>query len=291
MIPSLIRFRTCLLLIMIGLTLLLSAGCLAPGQDEEKPAILVAVTIPPQEEMVREIGDGRVDVIVLIPPGSDPHTYEPSPGLVARASGADLYLPLGSGLFPVEDVMAGRLRAMNPDLAVTAVSSGVEVLGSGDRPDPHIWLSLKNARIMAENTRDALVAVDPDNEDMYRANADRYSARIDDLDKKISGNLFRNDPGMILVTHQAWGYFARDYGLSIVSIEQDGKEPTARDLERLITLARAEGVAVVFAEAQENRREAQAVADEIGGRVEVIDPLAPGYLANMERIATAFAGS
>ena len=290
MIPVLTLSRICPLFI-ISVCLLLSAGCLSPGQDDQGQGILVAVTIPPQEEMVREIGDGRVDVLVLVPPGSDPHTYEPSPGLVARASAADLYLTLGSGLFPVEDTLADRLRAMNPALFVVNTSAGVDYLGTGERRDPHVWLSLKNARIMAGNTRDALILADPGYQEMYRENADRYIARIDDLDRKISADFLREDPGTILVTHDAWGYFARDYGLSIISIEQEGKEPTAKDLEALITRARAQGVTVVFSEAQENRREAQAIADEIGGMVMVIDPLAPDYLGNMERIATAFAGS
>jgi len=290
MIPVLTLSRICPLFI-ISVCLLLSAGCLSPGQDDQGQGILVAVTIPPQEEMVREIGDGRVDVLVLVPPGSDPHTYEPSPGLVARASAADLYLTLGSGLFPVEDTLADRLRAMNPALFVVNTSAGVDYLGTGERRDPHVWLSLKNARIMAGNTRDALILADPGYQEMYRENADRYIARIDDLDRKISADFLREDPGTILVTHGAWGYFARDYGLSIISIEQEGKEPTAKDLEALITRARAQGVTVVFSEAQENRREAQAIADEIGGMVMVIDPLAPDYLGNMERIATAFAGS
>ncbi|NYT17762.1 MAG: zinc ABC transporter solute-binding protein [Methanomicrobiales archaeon] len=278
-------------LFIISVCLVVSAGCLSPGQDDQGQGILVAVTLPPQEEMVREIGDGRVDVLVLVPPGSDPHTYEPSPGLVARASAADLYLTLGSGLFPVEDTLADRLLAMNPDLVVVNTSRDVDYLGTGERRDPHVWLSLKNSRIMAGNTRDALILADPGYEEMYRENADRYIARIDDLDRKISADFLREDPGTILVTHDAWGYFARDYGLSIISIEQEGKEPTAKDLEALITRARAQGVTVVFAEAQENRREAEAIAGEIGGSVVVIDPLAPDYLANMERIATAFAGS
>jgi zinc transport system substrate-binding protein len=278
-------------LFIISLCLVVLAGCLSPGQDDQGQKILVAVTIPPQEELVREIGDGRVDVLVLVPPGSDPHIYEPSPGLVARASAADLYLTLGTGLFPVEDTLADRLRAMNPALVVVNTSAGADYLGSGDRRDPHVWLSLKNARIMAGNIRDALILADPGYEAMYRENADRYIARIDDLDRNISADFRSEDPGMILVTHDAWGYFARDYGLSILSIEQEGKEPTAKDLEALITQARAQGVTVVFAEAQENRREAQAIADEIGGTVTVIDPLAPGYLQNMERIATAFARS
>ncbi len=290
MIDSLIPFRTTLL-IVIGLCLLLLAGCLSPGIEERGEVIVVAVTIPPQEEMVREIGNGRVDVIVLIPPGSDPHTYEPSPGLMAGASAADLYLVLGSGLLPVEDTLAERLRAMNPDLDVVSTSVGVDLLGSRERPDPHIWLSLRNARIMAENTRDALIRADPGNAEMYRQNADRYIARIDALDRDLSEAFSTRNQGMILVTHQAWDYLARDYGLFIVPIEQEGKEPTARDLETLIRLARAENITVVFAEAQENRREAQAIAEAIGGTVTVIDPLAPDYLANMERIATAFAES
>ncbi|MCG7854706.1 MAG: zinc ABC transporter substrate-binding protein [Methanoregulaceae archaeon] len=290
MIPVLTLSRICPLFI-ISVCLVVSAGCLSPGQDDQGQGILVAVTIPPQVEMVREIGDSRVDVLVLVPPGSDPHTYEPSPGLVARASAADLYLTLGSGLFPIEDTLADRLQAMNQTLVVVNTSAGVDYLGSGERRDPHVWLSLKNARIMAGNTRDALILADPGYEEMYRENADRYIARIDDLDRNISADFLREDPGMILVTHDAWGYFARDYGLSIISIEQEGKEPTAKDLEALITRARAQGVTVVFSEAQENRREAQAIADEIGGMVRVIDPLAPDYLANMERIATAFAGS
>lgn len=276
---------------VIGICLLVSAGCLSPGQDDQGQTIVVAVTIPPQEEMVREIGNGRVDVIVLVPPGSDPHTYEPSPGLMARASGADLYLTLGSGLFPVEDTLAERLRAMNSDLAVMTTSDGVDLLGSRERPDPHVWLSLTNARVMAENTRDALITADPGYAEMYQQNADRYIARIDDLDRRISQEFFTRDPGMILVTHQAWDYFARDYRLSIIAIEQEGKEPTARDLEHLITLAKAGDVTVVFADAQEDPREAQTVAGAIGATVMVIDPLAPDYLANLERIAAAFAGS
>jgi len=290
MIPALTLFRMCPLFI-ISVCLVVSAGCLSPGHDEQGQGILVAVTIPPQEEMVREIGDGRVEVLVLVPPGSDPHTYEPSPGLMARASAADLYLTLGRGLFPVEDTLADRLRAMNPALVVVNTSRRIDYLGTGERRDPHVWLSLRNARIMAGNTLDALILVDPAYEEMYRQNADRYIARIDDLDRNISVGLLRGKPGMILVTHEAWAYFARDYGLSIVSIEQQGKEPTAKDLEALIMLAKEHGVTVVFSEAQENRREAQAIADEIGASVMVVDPLAPDYLGNMERVATAFTGS
>ncbi len=286
-------FRGLLSAVLFIVILSLSAftGCIGPADEKVSPAVSVAVTIPPQAEMVREIGGGRVDVVILIPPGSDPHTYEPSVSLLRKASGADLYLKLGNGLFPVEDVLATRLREMNPDLIVVDTSAGIEYLGPEGKRDPHIWLSLKNAVIMAENTRDALIQADPPSREMYRENSDRYIARINEIDQRITAEFTEKDPGLILTTHQAWDYFARDYNLSIISIERNGKEATAQDLENLISQGRSQGVTQVFAEAQESRREAQVVADEIGATVIPIDPLSPDYLASMERAAMAFAGS
>jgi len=292
--------------------LVLAAGCNGIARNDPGEQISVAVTIPPQEEMVREIGGERVEVVVMVPPGSDPHTYEPEPALVARAAGADLYVTIGTGLLPIEDTLVSRLTAMNPGLVVADSSTGIpplspdqggetslvqgEDLGretgqANPSPDPHIWLSLRNAVIMSENTRDALIKVDPANENVYKRNCDGYISRLQDLDQEIDTLYSRNDPGMILVTHQAWDYFARDYHLDIVAIENDGKEATAKDLASFILLARSHGIRVVFAEAQESTRQAETIAGEIGGSVRVIDPLAGDYLANMERVAEAFGGA
>ena len=292
--------------------LVLPAGCKGTGRDIPGDRISVVVTIPPQEEIVREIGGERVDVLVMVPPGSDPHTYEPEPVLVARAAGADLYVTIGTGLLPIEDTLASRLKAMNPDLVVADSSEGIPYLytdrGEGTSqtredeagtatgrvtpsPDPHLWLSLRNAVIMAENTRDALIRADPSHENEYRKNCDEYTSRMNYLDQRIAAAFSRNDPGMILVTHQAWDYFARDYHLDIVAIEKGGKEPTSKELASFILLARSNGIRGVFAEAQESPREAEIIAGEIGGSVRVLDPLAGDYLANMDRVAEAFAGA
>lgn len=305
--PGMAGFLALLLVI-----LLTTSGCTSTsGTGSEKVVVKVAVTLPPQAEMVQEIGGEWVDVIVVMPPGSDPHTYEPGPALVAKASGADLYMALGTGLLPLEDTLVSRLRAMNPDLVVVDTSKGITYLldqeattgnstGSShdmqgdpeDRgvgsPDPHIWLSLRNAEIMSENIRDALIATDPAHEKEYRENGDRYTARLEDLDQTIIARFSENDPGIMLVTHPAWQYFARDYGLHVVAIDREGKEPTARDLESLILLARSNHIRVVFAEAQESLRGAETIAHETGGTVQVIDPLAQDYLANMDRVSAAF---
>jgi zinc transport system substrate-binding protein len=278
------------LLFLIGLAFVIFSGCTVPAGNSTEGRLVVAVTLPPQAEMVREIGGDRVEVLVLVPPGSDPHTFEPLPREVEEASRARLYLTAGTGILPVEDLLAARLLAMNPDLVVADSSVGVELIGS-DGKDPHVWLSLKNAEKMEENIRDALIAVDPEGAPRYSENGDAYRDRILALDRKVAGMFSGKEGGVIIVSHEAWAYFARDYDLRIVSIEKEGKEPTAGDLESLIELARAHHVRVVFADALENPREAEAIAREVGAEVEVINPLAPDYLANMERVATAFAGS
>jgi zinc transport system substrate-binding protein len=299
------------ILALLLVVLVTTSGCTSTDGTGSGKQVMVAVTIPPQAEMVKEIGGDRVDVFVVLPPGSNPHTFEPGPALVAKAAEADIYLTLGTGLLPLEDVLASRLRAMNPDLVVVDSSQGITYLldhedptGNGDgssqgkqgdtevrgmeSPDPHIWLSLRNAEKMSENTRDALIAADPAHAQEYRENCDLYTARLKDLDQKIIDRFSRDNPGIILVTHPAWEYFARDYDLEMVAIDKEGKEPTARDLESLILLARSNQIRVVFVEAQESPRGAETIAREIGGTVRVIDPLAGSYLANMDRVSEAF---
>ena len=299
------------ILAVLLVVLLTTSGCTSTDGTRSGKEVMVAVTIPPQAEMVQEIGGDRVDVFVVMPPGSDPHTFEPGPALVAKAAEADIYVTLGTGLLPLEDVLVSRLKAMNPDLVVVDSSKGItnlmdpedptgnnnsssqekqgEMEGRGiESPDPHVWLSLRNAEIMSENIRDALIAADPAHEKEYRENFDLYTARMKDLDRKISDRFSRNDPGIILVTHPAWEYFARDYDLKMVAIEKEGKEPTAKDLEALILLARSNGIRVVFAEARESLRAAETIARETGGTVIVIDPLAGDYLATMDRVSEAF---
>jgi len=306
-----VKKRLAGILALLLVVLLTASGCTGTTGTGSGKEVMVAVTIPPQAEMVKEIGGDRVEVFVMMPPGSDPHTFEPGPALVAKAAEADIYLTLGTGLLPLEDALVSRLRAMNSDLVVVDSSEGITYLldyeetsgnnngSSGEkqggtevrgaeRPDPHIWLSLRNAEIMSENTRDALIAADPAHAKEYRENCDLYTARLNDLDQKNIDTFSRNDPGIILVTHPAWEYFARDYDLKMVAIEKEGKEPTAKDLESLILLARSNNIRVVFAEAQESLREAETIAREIGGTVRVIDPLAGDYLANMDRVSGAF---
>ncbi len=270
-----------------------AAGCTgADRQDDGK--IVVAVTIPPEQEFVERVGGDHVRVILLVPPGADPHTYEPPPGIIAELAEADVYAVVGSGI-EFEFTWKDKIAAMNPTMLVVDCSRGVDLIstGEGGHPgtDPHTWLSPRCAKVMVENICQGLIEVDPEGADAYRRNADRYLDELDALDEEIAGALAASGVERIMVYHPSWAYFARDYDLEQIPIESEGKEPSPRGIEHLITQAKEEHIRVVFASPEYSTRSAEVIADEIGGTVVLVSPLAEDYLANMRHVAAAFAGS
>ncbi len=279
--------------LVLALGTIAAAGCLTQGPGEqENGSIRVAVTLLPQAEMARSVGGEQVCVTVVVPPGSDPHTYEPSASQLVALSQARIYFRLGPGLLPLEDGVVDRLQAMNPGILVVDTSAGIERLSGGEGGqgyDPHVWLSPVNARIMVENIGKGYIRADPGGEAGYTARRDAYVREINRTDESIRAALSGKAGEKFLVVHPAWGYFARDYGLEQVAIEPEGKEPSSREIARIIAMAREEGIRVVFTEPQFPAREGMVIAREINGTVTVIDPLAPDYLANEVRVARAIA--
>ena len=298
--------RSASFLILLVLAALCLAGCLGGKTGDEPwqnaagdgPRLSVVVTLLPQEEVARAVGGERVFITVVVPPGVEPHTYEPSAAQIVQISRADLYLRLGPGLLPFEDALVDRLKTLNPGMRIVDTSRGVSPItmpGQGHDTakgvDPHVWLSLAHLRLMAGNMADAFIAADPAHEEAYAASRDEYIARVEDTDRRIRGLLLGMEGKPFLVFHPAWGYFAREYGLVQVAVGEDGREPGARGLSSLIARAREEGIRVVFAEPQYDTRGSEVVAREIGGRVVLIDPLAPDTLANLERVASEISES
>ncbi len=278
-------------------------GCLQqdPGDDSR---LHVTVTILPQSEIAREIGGERVCVTVIVPPGVEPHTYEPGAGQILEISRSDIYFRLGPGLLPFEDNLVERLRELNPDLLIVSTSDGIELIHgeegmeedeSGDPghggTDPHIWLSPSNLRIMAKNTGEGLRLADPLHREEYSERETAYLAKIDATDTKIRGILSGLDTRSFMVFHPAWGYFAREYGLSQVAVEEGGREAGIRHLSTLVAFARENGIKIIFADPQHSTRESSVVAGEIDGMVVVLDPLSPGTLQNLEDAASHIARS
>lgn len=263
-------------------------GCGNPVYTGDK--IGVVVSIMPQADFVENVGGDKVDITVMVPQKADPHTYEPKPGQMRALSKAGVYFKLGSGI-EFELIWMDKLAAANQEMLVVDCSRGIRLIemtteethggASHGAMDPHIWMSLLNARIMVKNICDGLIRVDQANRLYYEKNRDLYLQKLTQLDSDIRDGLFGVKNRKFLVYHPAFGYFAKEYDLTMLAIEEEGKEPTAVSIARLIQQAKENNIKVVFASPQFNPQSAKVIAGAIGGKVVLIDNLARYYISNM----------
>lgn len=293
----------------------LVAGCLTTDTRADNiTRIKVLVTVLPQASYVQAIGGEKVEVFIAVPPGADPHTFEPSARDMARFSDADIFITLGKGMLPLEDNLVSRLASINPGMKVVETTPGITILyGDGvggeedheavnasyavpqihshEGPDPHIWISLKNAPVMADHVYEALAVIDPDNRPYYLANRDSLLVNLSSAEKDVAG-LLESSPGKkFITTHASWGYLARDYGLTQVVIGHPGKEATSKDIEDLIRLAREDNITLIVTEPQYSRKAAEVIAESVNGSIITVDPLAPDMPQEIRKLARAISGT
>jgi zinc transport system substrate-binding protein len=280
------------LLVLLLLVPLLS-GCVS--QKETTAQIKVATTIIPLGEFVHAVGGDRVSVTVLVPPGAEPHTFEPSPSQIREVADADIYAENGAGL---ESWMDSILN-VNPRMLVVDTSKGVSLTagtsetGSGGRiaMDPHIWLSPRDAVFQVRNICDGLTRVDPAGKDYYANNRDNYIIKLKELDAYLNSTFEGSKKKKFVVLHPAWTYFARDYGLTQIAIDVEEKEPGPRYLTEVVNAALANNITTVFVEPQYNPKMAEVISKEINGKVVSIDDLAPNYIENLKSVGEKIAES
>ena len=289
------------LVTLAPIVLLALAGLAASCSDAADPdgRIGVVVTLQPQAEYVEKVGADLVDVTVMVPPGASPHTYDPTPQQIRELANAEMYAKVGSGV-EFELAWMDKLIGQTEDILVIDCSHGVELIemaaahepgheneDSGDAQrttDPHIWMSPRNAGVMVRNICDGLVQVDPDNSEVYEANKDAYLQTLAELDQDIAAGLSGVSNRVFMVYHPAFGYFANDYDLTMLPVEEEGKEPTAAGLAHLIDQADTHNIEVIFASPQFNPQSANVIAEQIDGSVIFVDPLARDYVANLRTL-------
>ncbi len=259
--------------------------------------ISVFVSILPQKYFVERVAGDQAEVSVMVGPGDSPETYEPRPRQVAALSNARAYFQIG---VPFEHVWMTRLRAANPEMLVIDTTAGIQrrsLEGSPTTPsdhgrlldDPHVWTSPILVKSMAARVRDTFIDLDPAHAGDYERNFQQFAGDLDALDAEIRASLAPYAGRAFLVFHASWGYFADAYGLRQIPIEAEGKEPGPRTLARVISEARALKIRAVFVQPQFSRKSAEMIAQQIGGRVIAIDPLAENYIENMRRVAASIA--
>lgn len=280
------------------ITRILSILCLmlllAPSPCRANEPLSVMVSILPLKYFTQHIGGERVQVSVMVPPGASPATYEPKPRQMVTLAQAKLYIAIG---VPFEKAWLPRLRSANPSMTIVKGASGIHMRymqahhhdhGHGEAhtgtPDPHVWNSPTEAKKLAGNILAALVQADPEGSKVYRNNYDRLIKKVDAVDAELRTLLAGKQGTRFLVYHPSWGYFARDYGLTQIPVELEGKEPGPRELAGIIKMAEKDGITVIFAQPQFSQKSARIVARAINGSVILADPLAEDWADNLLKV-------
>ncbi len=261
----------------MGLFLILGFFPVQSGRARSLP-IRVAVSIDPQAYFVQQIGGHRVYVIVVLPPGANPATFEPKARTLVALSKADLYFRIR---VPFENAWMGKFIAVNPSMKVVDTTEGIRIV----RGDPHVWLSPQLVRRQARTICRALISLDPAGKKVYERHLLSFNRRIDSLKRAIRARFSGIRRKTFLVYHPCWGYFAREFGLKQVAIEREGKPPGAATMSTIIRLAQREGIHCIFVQPQFDSRSARVIAQQIQGRLVPLDPLSGDWSRNLLDVA------
>lgn len=261
--------------------LLLLAACTA-GDDTNRRRIMVS--IEPLRYFATQIAGDRFEVSTMVPTRSNPEIYEPSAQQIAGLTRCDLYIQVGKIGF--ERAWMKRIEQAAPHTIVVDSSEGIEPCRTAaGHYDPHTWMSTANAIAIAHNIYRALAAIDTKDSLYFKSNLENLVSRIRQLDTRIREQLTRDKSTTFLIYHPSLTYYARDYGLTQLPIEEEGREPSAAELGQTIAAARQQGVRSLFLQRQFDNRNTQTVARETGAKVIPIDPLSYKWEEEMLLIA------
>jgi len=248
------------------LLLLASLLIASPLHAAERLNVVASFSI--LADFVRTIGGDKVNLTTLVGPDSDVHVYTPAPGDAKRVAEAKLVIVNGLGL---EGWLPRLVQSAGSKAQVITASAGIAPLKLGSAADPHAWQSVPNARIYVAGITDALVAADPDDGDFFRAQAKAYLEKLEALDREVRGAVAKIPPDRrkVISTHDAFGYFAAEYGVQFVAPlgVSTETEPSARDIATIIGQIRAARIPAVFLENISDDRLIRRIAAETGAKV------------------------
>ncbi len=274
-------------LIMILCFICMTSGCNGNANNPKDSRKIIAVSIVPQASLVEAVCGDNFKVLTLIPPGASPETYELTPNEMKELENASIYFSIG---VPAEEPILPTVNKKTKIVSLhEVVAQSYPDLTEGDGRDPHIWLSPKRVKLMVEEIAEALGILDSENKALYSENAEKYIESINSADKQIKSVLEGKSGDSFITFHPAFGYFADEYGLNQYALEEHGKEATAKRLIEMADLAKQKKIKVIFYQSETSSRQAEAFAEEIGGRAVGLEPLSADYIGNLNTMAKAFA--
>lgn len=271
-------------------------ACNPQGNDDPT----ISVTIEPQRYFAEKIVGDEFKVNTIVPPGTSPETYDPTPSQMIALGKSLLYFKVGYLGF--ENAWGKTLQENNANVKIVNTSNDIMLIDGDhgfieigehnhheghthDGIDPHVWSSPKSGLIMAENMLNALVMADVENQKLYRNNFLKLRKEIIETDQQIQSMLQEAQVNSFIIYHPALAYFARDYGLAQYSIEFDGKSPSPQQLKQMIDFAQKNNIKTILVQEGFDMKNAQSLANEIGASVHSINPLSYNWSKELIKIA------
>ena len=275
--------------------LILTVFCIGAAYAAPPEKINVFVSIMPQKYFAERIGGDLVNVSVLVPSGTSPENFDPSPKQIVQLGSSDIYFTIG---VPFENIFLDKLKAGKKKLVIAACDKDVPKLKNDEHEehehehghhhgefDPHIWTDPELIRIIAKNMADTLIAIDKDHAATYAANLESLKKEMNELQTELGQKLAPYKGRIFYVYHSAYTYFAARFGLVQKSIETGEREPTPAKLRELVNEAKQDTVKTIFIQPEFPASGAKRVAEAIGGRCVTLSVLEYDFPANMRRTA------
>ncbi len=283
-------------LLFFLLSLFVLTGC---SSQKKQPSCDVLVSVPPYLYFVDKLTDGTLLTMSLVPPGANPHLYEPSPQEVEQARNAKVWIRLSEH---TEKKVYKTLKESDPNLIVLNLAESLSLPdfssktcdhnhehSSTEAKDLHIWLSLRLAKQQAQIIAETLTLAFPEQKERIKENLQVLLDSLESADTFCSNMLNPYKGNAILVSHPAFGYFCHDYDLIQLSIECEGKDPLPGHLSSLLEEAKNLPVRTVLTQAQYNNKGAEMIAEKLHLPVDEIDPYSEDYLNNILYLARCIA--
>jgi zinc transport system substrate-binding protein len=263
----------------VVLSMLFAPCSLRAGAETPAGAPRFVTTIPPMADVLSRIAGERAEVSWLLPAGASPHTHEPRPSDVRKTESA-------LALFYVDERLDGwaarlpapkriRILSLVPDSLLLEFPGEDAAHGHGIGIDPHFWTDPATVRAAVPALAAELARLDPDGAPLYERNAAALSARLDSLDRAIAERIAPARGKAVILTHPFLCYYLHRYGIPLAATIEviEGKEPTAKDIARVVEAAGANRAVLILASPELSRRAADLIAESTGLRVRMVDPL------------------
>lgn len=279
------------ILIFLIITVVVLVGCagkpdtigILEGTDEKEDLLKVYTSFYPYYDFAKNLGGDNIQLNTIVPTGTEPHSFEPSPKTIAELEKADVFIYNGLHMEPWVDRVLNLLEGK--DIYIVDASKAVELINYDTKHnddhnhedkqeeehdhdhgeyDPHIWVDPVNAIHISNMIKEAFIDVDPNNKNIYEENFNNFKGELDKLDESFRVGLKDATERKIIVSHSAFGYLARRYNIEEISVAgiSPHAEPSPKRLAQLTKIANENKINYIFFEALANVKTAEVLAKE-----------------------------